>query len=278
MPSTSSAALPAKPRQPGLLRGLRLYKLVQLLLAFVRGGRTVARAFPGFTATQKRHAIQHWAQGILQVLQVAVHSNTPAPPGFAGLVVANHLSWLDILVIQSLMPGVFVAKTEVQGWPLIGPLAQACATIFVDRSTARSARSMVDSSVAAMQDGWCVVAFPEGTSSSGAELGVFHANIFECAIRAGAPVQTLTLRYVDRRTGQVAPAAHFIGEMTLLSSLLRVMGQSSLCAQVHLGEALAVQGHSRKTLAQRAHTQMRALLLAFCLLEAGAVPTHAPPS
>jgi 1-acyl-sn-glycerol-3-phosphate acyltransferase len=274
MPQVPSAPLPLPaPLRAQGLRGFRLYKAARLLLAFRRGSQTIARQFPGFNVQQKRHAIQQWAQGVLQVLQVSVHSNAAAPRGFAGLVVANHLSWLDILVIQSLLPGAFVAKTEVRRWPLIGPLAQACATIFVDRRSPRSARSMVDSSVAAMHDGWCVVAFPEGTSSDGAGLGAFHANIFECAIRAGTPVQTLTLRYVDRHTGQVAPAAHFIGEMTLLSSLLRVLGQSSLCAQVHLGECLPVQGHTRKTLAQHAHGRMRALLLALALLAAGTATT-----
>ena len=256
-------------------RSLRLVKAVQVLLHFVRGGQTVARHFPGYDTQQKRQAIQQWAQGVLQTLQVTVDSHGATPAQYAGLVVANHLSWLDVLVIQSVLPGVFVAKTEVKRWPLIGPLAQACATIFVDRSSARSAHSMVDSSVTAIRDGWCVVAFPEGTSSDGRDLGPFHANIFECALRAGTPVQTLTLRYVDRATGQPSEAAHFTGDMTLLASLLRVMGQSTLCAQVHLGEHIAVHGQSRKTLAQRAHRQIRTLLLALALAGGGLTSAQA---
>jgi 1-acyl-sn-glycerol-3-phosphate acyltransferase len=256
-------------------RSLRLVKAVQVLRHFLRGGQTVARHFAGYDTQQKRLAIQQWAQGVLQTLQVTVDSHGVTPAHYAGLVVANHLSWLDVLVIQSVLPGVFVAKTEVKRWPLIGPLAQACATIFVDRSSARSAHSMVDSSVTAIRDGWCVVAFPEGTSTDGRDLGPFHANIFECALRAGTPVQTLTLRYVDRVTGQPSEAAHFTGEMTLLASLLRVMGQSTLCAQVHLGEHIAVQGQTRKTLAQRAHSQIRTLLLALALAGGGLAAAQA---
>ena len=248
------------PAQRHPIRTLRAFKLLGVLLHFARGGRTVRQEFGSLTTQQKRLAMKNWAQGVLQTLQVVVDSNVAEPSQDAVLLVANHLSWLDILVIQSIMPGVFVAKSEVRRWPLIGPLAHACATIFVDRSSARSARSMVDRSVQALQDGWCVVAFPEGTSSDGRSLGTFHANIFECAIRSGTAVQTLTLQYQDRRSGQIATDAHFTGDTTMLSSLLRVMGCSTLSAQVHVGERIAAQGHTRKTLARQAHHQMRAQL------------------
>lgn len=267
----SAIPVPTAPASGRLLERLqrsRVAKLLALPLQFWHAGQTVRQQFPGFSPTQKRQAIQHWAQAVLRLLQVSVHSPQALPANHCALVVANHLSWLDILVIQSLLPGVFVAKSEVKRWPLIGPLAQACATIFVDRSSARSARGMVDDGVQALHSGWCVVAFPEGTSSDGSTVGPFHANIFECAVRSGLPVQTLTLRYVDSRTGQSASAAHFTGSMTLLGSLLRITAQSTLCARVQLGAPIAAQGQTRKTLAQQAHAQIRALLLAGSLLGA----------
>jgi 1-acyl-sn-glycerol-3-phosphate acyltransferase len=153
-----------------------------------------------------------------------------------------------------------VAKIEVRRWPVVGYLAQACATIFVDRSSARSAQAMVHICAAAMAQGHAVVVFPEGTSSDGAHLGRFHANIFESAIRSNAQVQLLTLRYLDPSTGALATAAHFTGDMTLLASLRRVTGSSRIRAQVHVGDCISTHGHSRKSLALQAHGKMHAQL------------------
>jgi 1-acyl-sn-glycerol-3-phosphate acyltransferase len=229
-------------------------------LAFARGAWIVARRFPKLATAQQHQEVQRWAQQVLAILEIPVQTNMAAPHGFSGLVVCNHLSWLDVLVLQSLMPVVFVAKSEVRQWPVVGYLAQAAATIFVDRSSARSAHAMVKDSAAAIAQGHAVVAFPEGTSSDGSRLGAFHANIFECAVQAACPVQLLTLQYRDP-TGASATAAHFTGDMTLLASLTSVTGTSCIRAQVHLGECLSAAGQSRKTLAQQAHAKMNAHFL-----------------
>jgi 1-acyl-sn-glycerol-3-phosphate acyltransferase len=198
---------------------------------------------------------------VLLILEIEVQCDGCAPPQFSGLLVANHVSWLDILVIQSVLPGVFVAKSEVRRWPLIGALAQACATIFVQRSSSRSARAMVDACVAAFEQGYCVVGFPEGTSGDGCDLGVFHSNIFEGAIQAQTQVQPLSLRYVDARTGQPSEAPVFVGDTTLASSLKRVMATPSIQVRLHFGACISAHGHSRKTLAAQAHQSIRGQLL-----------------
>ena len=117
-------------------------KLLRIALQFGRAAWLVALRFPHLQQVQKLAHIQRWSQQMLAILEIEVASNKLAPSGFAGLVVSNHLSWLDILVLQSLLPGAFVAKTEVRRWPVVGYLAQACATIFVDRASPRSARAM----------------------------------------------------------------------------------------------------------------------------------------
>lgn len=244
-----------------LSRLLRPLKLLRISLQFARGAWVVARRFPTLQPAQRNQEIQRWAQQVLAILEIQVQTNATAPTGFAGLVICNHLSWLDVLVLQSLMPAAFVAKTEVRRWPMVGYLAQACATIFVDRSSARSAHAMVRDTVAAIAQGHAVVVFPEGTSSDGSRLGAFHANIFESAIQAGCPVQLLTLQYVDRSTGGVATAAHFTGDMTLLASLQSVTSTPGMAALVHIGDCIGVHGHSRKTLAQHAHAKMSSQLL-----------------
>jgi len=241
-------------------RSWPMLKLLQLAVEFVRAGLLLRLQFPRMQRDEKLGGIQRWASRILQILEIEVECNKLPPAGFVGLVVANHLSWLDVLVIQSLMPGVFVAKSEVRNWPLIGAMARACTTIFVDRRSARSAHAMVDSTVAAFEQGYAVIAFPEGTSSEGADLGSFHANIFEGAIRAATDVQTVTLRYVNTDTGSPAKAAVFIGETTLLSSLRKVLGTSTIKIKVHIGKTLYAPGQTRRSLSTQAHRHISAQL------------------
>jgi 1-acyl-sn-glycerol-3-phosphate acyltransferase len=213
--------------------------------------------FPRLRRDQRLHEIQRWATRVLLILDIEVQYNGPLNMTSAVLVVANHLSWLDVLVIQSLKPGVFVAKAEVQHWPLVGVMARACATIFVQRASPRSARAMVNATMKAFDQGYSVIAFPEGTSSDGSDVGVFHANIFEGAIKARTCIQPISLRYVDAATGLPNEAAHFIGDMTLVSSLRKVMASRSIKTQVHIGACIGSQGHTRKSLAIQAQQSIR---------------------
>ena len=240
--------------------GLRPFKLLQIANHFRRALILAAVRFPRATQARIAGDFQQWASQVLSTLQIQVQSNRTPATAFTGLVVSNHLSWLDILVLQSLIPGIFVAKKEVRGWPVVGYLTQACSTIFVDRSSMRSAWQMVDLTADAIQRGGAVVVFPEGTSSDGGDLGNFHTNIFESAVRAGCAVQLVTLKYIDTRTGKAATDAHYIGDMTFASSLWRVLGNSSITAHVHIGDCIESDGHSRKTLAQQAYKNMRSQL------------------
>jgi 1-acyl-sn-glycerol-3-phosphate acyltransferase len=243
------------------VRNISAVKFMRLLFEVARAGLIVSVYFPRLDRAGRQTQMRGWATRVLCILGVEVRFSGALPANSAQLVVANHLSWLDILLIQSLLPGVFVAKSEVRRWPLFGGLARACATIFVQRSSARSARAMVDASVAAFGRGYSVVGFPEGTSSDGSDLGVFHANLFQAAVQAQVPVQPLTLSYRDAHTGLPSHAALFIGDTTLVTSLRRVLASSSITAHVHLGESLSPSGHCRKSLALQAHQSIRGQLL-----------------
>lgn len=242
-------------------RRLPLIRLLQLIAEFIRGNLVLWWRFPRMQRDEKLKEIQRWAKKVMLILGIEVECNNVPPTAFAGLLVSNHLSWLDVLVIQSLMPGVFVAKSEVRHWPLIGSMARACATIFIDRASARSTHAMVDSTIAAFARGYCVVAFPEGTSTDGADLASFHSNVFEGAIRAQVHVQPVTLRYLDTQTGSHSEAAIFIGDTTLLSSLRKVMGTSTIKVKVHIGDCIPSQGQTRRSLCHLTHRLIRAQLV-----------------
>jgi 1-acyl-sn-glycerol-3-phosphate acyltransferase len=249
----------APPTRPMNVDGRRLLfiKLIRLIAEFIRASLVLWLQFPKLQRDDKLKQIQRWATNVLLILNIEVHCDGLTPAASTGLLVANHLSWLDILVIQSLSPGVFVAKSEVRRWPLIGAMAQACATIFVERSSPRSTRAMIDNTIAAFEQGYSVIAFPEGTSSDGSGVAVFHANIFEGAIKAETNVQPITLRYVHATTGLPNDAALFIGDMTLLSSLRKVMASSTIRTQVHIGELIDSQGHTRRSLANLTQQSIR---------------------
>ena len=239
------------------VRSHAMLKMLALLLELSRSCLILYLKFPKFGSGQKLGEIQRWAKNVLHILQIDVRVEGVRPASGVSLVVSNHVSWLDILVLQSMLPGVFVAKAEVRRWPLIGTMAQICSTIFVERSSRKSARSMVHGTLTAFDQGYSVIAFPEGTSSNGSDLGVFHANIFEGAIQARTQVQPVSLRYVNAHSGLPDDSAIFIGDTTLAASLRKVMSSASIQCHVHLGEPIESLGHSRKSLASHAHQSVR---------------------
>lgn len=260
-PESPLARLSPAPRQ-ARGRASQAGKLLRLTLEFMRAGMLVRWRFPRLERDEQLREIQQWSRTLLRIFEIQVDCGRAERELRPSLLVANHLSWLDILVIQSLTPAVFVAKAQVRRWPLIGFMAKACATIFVDRASARSAHAMVDSAASALTRGDTVAVFPEGSSSNGADLAPFHANVFESAIRAKARVQPLTLRYFDSETGAPSEAALFTGDMSLLTSLRKVMQTSSIRVQVHLGDGIPAQGQTRRTLCRQAHQAIRGQLLA----------------
>lgn len=234
------------------IRALPGVKLVRLLFECTQAALVLWFRFPRLDREARLKEIQRWASRVLAILCVQVQGELPPPTQGPSLVVANHLSWLDVLVLQSLLPGVFVAKAEVSAWPGIGTMARACATVFVERSSRQSARAMVDDMLKAIEQGYSVVAFPEGTSSDGS-LGPFHANVFEASIQAQVPVQPVTLLYLDARSNLSCDTALFTGDMTLVASLRKVMASSSIRVAVQFGKFILPQGHTRKSLAGQAH-------------------------
>ena len=223
--------------------------------------------FPRMTQAKKLAAVQSWSCKVLAVIGVklVVDQRSCLSPVSAAprLWVANHVSWLDILVIQAIHPCVFVAKSEVAHWPIVGHLAKACGVIFVDRQGAMGARQMVQQVIDALSQGLCVAAFPEGTTSPGQSVGVFHANLFEAVIHHRLAVQPIALRYSDLQSGAWCAKVAYVDDMDLMSSLHQVLKIGGIRADVGLGEPLAASGHSRRTLAHLSHQTVCAHLRAL---------------
>lgn len=201
-----------------------------------------------------------WMRQLLGVLRVRVRcSGTPPTPD--GLVVANHVSWLDIAVIASLMPGRFVAKSEVRDWPLIGALAAAAGSYFIRRGS-NATQALTDRMEPRLRAGGRIVLFPEGTTTTGASVRRFHPRLFAAATSTSAVIQPLALRYGRAPDGRdVAP---FVGDEAFLPHLLQLLGLPGLEVQVVLAPAFIANGE-RGALARKARANVAEALAAAAL-------------
>jgi len=213
-------------------------------------------AGPGWGgAARRRRVVRGWARGLARILRVRVVSSGRAPEA-PFLLVSNHLSYLDVVVLASLVDAVFVAKREVRRWPLFGPAARAIGCIFVDRESPRDALR----AGAAMQDavlaGHGVVLFAEGTSSDGSTVLELRPALLEWPARAGHEVHTATVSY---HTGPGDPPASeslcWWGDMTFLPHLSRVCRLGPSEARVAFGGA-TISAPDRKSLARALHAAL----------------------
>jgi 1-acyl-sn-glycerol-3-phosphate acyltransferase len=164
------------------------------------------------------------------------------------LVVANHVSWLDVYLLNALATARFVAKSDVRDWPLVGPIAAAFGTFFIVRGSYRDAARVKNAIADALLRGERVVVFPEGTTTDGTRVSRFYAALLQAAVDTGAPVQPVAIRYVGP-DGAYEPAAAFIDDMSFATSLARVLRRPELVAQVHVAPSLPSLHRTRRELA-----------------------------
>lgn len=159
-----------------------------------------------------------------------IHCDLEGPIPTRGLVVANHLSYLDILVLSAAVPCFFVAKAEVGRWPYFGKAARVGGTLFLDRASLASAEKIAGTIDERLKLPIPVLLFPEGTSTDGT-MRRFHARLFEPAIRGGAPITAAAIRYV---TSDGAPERElcWYGDASFGPHLLKVLGMPRFCAKL----------------------------------------------
>jgi 1-acyl-sn-glycerol-3-phosphate acyltransferase len=191
--------------------------------------------------------VQRWSAQLLALLGVQLR--VMGTPISSGLVVANHLSWLDILAIHSAHFCRFVAKSDIKGWPVIGYLTDQSGMLFVERTSRRDSHRVVQAVATRLTAGDCVAVFPEGTTGDGRELLPFHANMIQSAIDADSPVQTVAIRFIDSATGNASRAPLYEGDDTLLSSVWRVLGSSSVTVVIQFGQPELAAGRDRRAFA-----------------------------
>lgn len=247
-----------------LIRTLRLVRLVlHLLVAVIK----VALLLPRVGRARRTELIRRWSARVLAILNVrlSVRGEVPEVSAAGVMFVANHVSWLDVYLLDAVCPVRFVAKAEVRAWPVIGWLAVKLGTLFIERArrhdTARANREVVD----ALRQGDCIAVFPEGTTSNGTLLRPFHASLLQSAITSEARLWPVAIRYVHR-DGSVNLSPAYVDDMSFGASLLRILNEPDLAAEITYLEPLPVQGLSRRELAVLAE---KAIANALNLTEPG---------
>lgn len=225
---------------------LAVWKVLRGFVHILRGLWIATVHLPRLGMEVREEWVQAWS---LQFLALwGIHLQIHGQPVLSGpaLIVANHISWLDILVIHAARYCRFVSKSDVRDWPLIGSLATAAGTLYIERSRRRDALRMVGDMAQAMQEGDVLAVFPEGTTSDGQTLLPFHANLIQSAIAAQVPVQPMSLKFVDARSGELTLAPCYIGDDTLLGSIWRTLTAPPITAVVHFGMLQTAQGRDRR--------------------------------
>lgn len=208
----------------------------------------------------RHQRIQWWAQRLLHLMGIEVTVVGPGGAPGPHLLVANHVSWLDIMVVHAVCPQArFVSKADVKHWPVLGWLVEAAGTLFIERESKRDALRVVHQMAAALQAGQTVAVFPEGTTSDGHRLLPFHANLLQAAVATGAPIQPLALRFTEPGHA-VSPRAAYIGETTLLQSLWRIASGSGLQVRITWLSVVLTQGIERRVLARMLQEHIAAAL------------------
>lgn len=235
-----------------------VYRLLALAVHWLAGLMIVALLFPWLDRGRRERHLMRWAGRLLAIVGVRLAARGRPPGGGGALIVANHVSWLDIHLLHSLLPVRFVSKAEVRAWPLIGWLAErAGGTLFLERGKKSAARRMKTHMAEHLRAGDRLALFPEGTTSDGRVLLPFYPGLFQAAVETGAPVWPVLIRYCAADGNHCAAAAYH-GEMSLFTSLRAVLRQPAIHADVRFLPAVAAAGLSRRELAARVEAIMRA--------------------
>ena len=201
--------------------------------------------------------IRWWSGTLMGIFGMRVRRYGTPLPG-AALFVANHVSWIDIVLVHSQRMMGFVAKAEISRWPLVGWVASRGGTIYHHRGNNDSLHGVMHAMVARLQQGLAVGVFPEGKTTRGDAIGTFHARIFQPAVLAGVPAQPVALKYGLRGDAQTIVA--FGEKENFLQNFLRLLGEPGRVAEVHFLDPVAAGEDGRRRMAEACRERISAAM------------------
>jgi 1-acyl-sn-glycerol-3-phosphate acyltransferase len=231
---------------------LRLLRLTRLALHLLRGLAIAWLLYPRLSETEQQAQKRRWSGTLLSILSISVREKN-APKELPGrcMLVLNHISWLDIFVVDARFPATFIAKSEIRSWPVVGWLCTLIGTLYIERgkrSEARRARQII---AAELERGTVIAVFPEGVTTFGRSLERFHSALFQPALDAAATLQPVALRYLDA-TGLHTDAAGYVGDTSLLETVWSIVSTRHMVAEFNLLAPISVHAQTRRSLAEKA--------------------------
>jgi 1-acyl-sn-glycerol-3-phosphate acyltransferase len=228
-------------------RLIQAFGCLRIGLHLLWGAVTVALIYPFVRESRKLGLKQRWSRQLLDILGVRLDAHlTGVAPG--SLIVANHISWLDIYALNAARPMAFISKSEVRRWPLIGWLAANTDTVFLNRGSRRHAKAVNAQISGLLKADKDVAMFPEGTTTDGTHLLDFHGALLQPAVDTGRPVQPVALSYFDA-DGRRSQVPAYIGETSLGESIAAILACRSLTVRLRPTPALATPTRQRRELA-----------------------------
>jgi 1-acyl-sn-glycerol-3-phosphate acyltransferase len=238
----------------------RSMRLARIAVHLLRGLLTAALLFPFQGRSRRRAAIRRWSCRLLHILGVHLHVHDAPARVRPLMLVANHVSWLDIFMLNAAIPVRFVAKSEIRNWPAIGWLSARSGTLFIERGRRRDTARVNRLIAEAMLEDDVVAVFPEGTTSDGSQVLRFHSSLLQPALIAEAGVQPVALRLANG-DGALCTEAAYDGDKTLWQSLQLIIAQPAIHAHVHFLPLLANDVLHRRELADAARAAIASRLL-----------------
>ncbi len=241
----------------------RLFRLARLIPHLFLGIWLAATRLPRQPPPRSERewgTVRSWHRRLLELMgiEVRIHGTVAEGPV---LFAANHVSWLDIAGLATVIDAGFIGKRELAHWPLIGFLITRGGTIYIDRGGRGAAANAIDAMSQRLQQGDRVAVFPEATTSPGDDIRRFHPRLFEAARRTDAPVQPVALRYDD-------PVAAFVDDVGFLRHLWRVLAAPRITLDISLLPPIRPRGLERRTLAGFAEEAVAGVIRGTAITEA----------
>ncbi|HEX2826526.1 MAG TPA: lysophospholipid acyltransferase family protein [Burkholderiales bacterium] len=238
---------------------MRWLRIARLALHLARGLFTAAFLFPFQSQATRDREIGEWAAGVLDILALRLTVHGELVKARPLMLVANHVSWLDIFAMQSVAPVRFVAKSEVRRWPLVGWLSARAGTLFIEQSRRHDTLRINKLVGESLRSGEVFAVFPEGTTTDGSRLLKFHASLLAPALQVGATLQPAAIRFT-REDGTLCTEAAFDGVRSVWDVVLGVTRHRTVNVSLTFMPPLATDGYHRRELATYAREAIRLTL------------------
>jgi 1-acyl-sn-glycerol-3-phosphate acyltransferase len=238
---------------------VRWYRLTRTCMHVLAGVATTMFVFPLVGDTKRRRLVKRWSERLLRILKVRARIDGElATKAGNVLLVANHISWLDIFVLNAHHPVRFVAKAELARWPVVSQMIRGAGTVFIERERRRDTHRVNRQVARVLAGGDIVAIFPEGTTSHGTDVLPFKSSLLQAIVEADGHVQPVAIRY---RTpdGNIAMAPTYVGDTSFGQSFWAVCSERELTVELVAMPAMPARGH-RRHLARAAEDSIRTVL------------------